>query len=126
MNGQFNFKKRVKSKIIGNNIGKNSKKKSKRDLFELNKPKVNIKKLKSTQTFGNYLQHAFKESMKQEKSKQNTKGTNKTKKTMSTMDKRTKSLDDWNFIGGDLKDKLDLQRKSILNKGKRSSSVLGK
>ena len=126
MNGQFNFKKRVKSKIIGNNIGKNSKKKSKRDLFELNKPKVNIKKLKSTQTFGNYLQHAFKESMKQEKSKQNTKGTNKTKKTLQTMDKRTKSLDDWKFIGGDLKDKLDLQRKSILNKGKRSSSVLGK
>ena len=64
--------------------------------------------------------------MKQEKSKQNTKGTNKTKKTLQTMDKRTKSLDDWKFIGGDLKDKLDLQRKSILNKGKRSSSVLGK
>ena len=126
MYGPLVFKKRVKSKIIGHNIGNNSKKKSKRDLFELNKPKINIKKQKSTQSFGNYLQHAFKESMKQEKSKQNTKGTNKTKKTMSTMDKRTKSLDDWNFIGGDLKGKLNMQRKSVINKGKRCSSVLGK
>ena len=124
--GQFNFKKRVKSKIIGNTISNNSKKKLRRDLFDLNKPKVNIKKQKSTQTFGNYLQHAFKETMKHEKSKQNTKSTNKSKKTKSTTNKRTKSLDDWKFIGGDLKDKLNLQRKSVINKGKRCSSVLGK
>ena len=126
MYGQFNFKKRVKSKIIGNNIGNSSKKKSKRDLFELNKPKVNIKKQRSTQTFGNYLQHAFKETMKKEKSNQNTKSTNKTKKTKSTTNKRTKSLDDWKFIGGDLKDKLNIQRKSVINQGKRCSSVIGK
>ena len=126
MHGQFNFTKRVKSKIIGHNINNNSKKKLKRDLFDLNQPKVNIKKQKSTQTFGNYLQHAFKETLKQEKSKQNTKSTNKTKKTKSKVIQRTKSLDDWKIIGGDMKDKLNNQRKSVINKGKRSSSVLGK
>jgi hypothetical protein len=126
MHGQFNFTKRVKSRIIGHKINNNSKKKLKRDLFDLNQPKVNIKKQKSTQTFGNYLQHAFKETLKQEKSKQNTKSTNKTKKTKSKVIQRTKSLDDWKIIGGDMKDKLNNQRKSVINKGKRSSSVLGK
>jgi hypothetical protein len=125
MYGQFNFKKRVKSKIIGHNIHNISKKKLKRDLFDLNQSKINIKKQKSTQTFGNYLQHAFKETLKQEKSKQNTKSTNKTKKTLSKVLQRTKSLDDWKIIGGDLKDKLNMQRKSVINKGRRSSSVLG-
>ena len=126
MYGQFIFKKRVKSKIIGNNANNISKKKLKRDLFDLNNSKINIKKQKSTQSFGNYLQHAFKEAMKQDKSKQNTKGTNKTKKTKSTTHKRTQSLDDWKFIGGDLKDKLNNQRKSLISKKKRSSSVIGK
>ena len=126
MNGQFNFKKRVKSKIIGNTANNISKKKLKRDLFDLNNSKINIKKQKSTQSFGNYLQHAFKETLKQEKSKQNTKSTNKTKKTLSKVLQRTKSLDDWKFIGGDLKEKLNIQRRSLATKGKRSSSVLGK
>ena len=98
----------------------------KRDLFDLNNSKINIKKQKSTQSFGNYLQHAFKEAMKQDKTKQNTKSTNKTKMTKSTTNKRTQSLDDWKFIGGDLKEKLNIQRRSLATKGKRSSSVLGK
>lgn len=126
MFGQLNFKKRVKSKIITNINNYSPKKKLKRELFDLSKPKVNIKKQKSSQTFGNYLQHAFKEAMKQDKSKQNTKSTNKTKKTKSTTQKRTKSLDDWKFIGGDLKEKLNIQRKSVMKKGKRSASVIGK
>ena len=123
MYGHFNFKKRVKSKILTNNINShNSENNSKRELFDLNKSKINIKKQKSTQIGTKFLQNALKETMKQDRAKQNTKSSNKTKQNISA-NKRTKSLDDWKIIGGDMKDKLN-ERKSITKKGKRSIPVI--
>ena len=66
--------------------------------------------------------NVLKETMKQDRAKQNTKSSNKTKQNISA-NKRTKSLDDWKIIGGDMKDKLN-ERKSITKKGKRSIPVI--
>ena len=114
--GKMNFKKGIQNKHINN---KEKKKKNKKELYDFNFSKFTIKKQRSSLISSAFLQNsALEEKMKQSRSKQNT---NKTTKPRNK-NRRTKSLEDWEFMK---KDKIK-GRNSLVKKVERSISTMDK
>jgi len=114
--GKMNFKKGIQNKYINN---KEKKKKNKKELYDFNFSKFTIKKQRSSLISSVFLQNsALEEKMKQSRSKQNT---NKTTKPRNK-NRRTKSLEDWEFMK---KDKIK-GRNSLVKKVERSISTMDK
>jgi len=114
--GKMNFKKGIQNKHINN---KEKKKKNKKELYDFNFSKFTIKKQRSSLISSVFLQNsALEEKMKQSRSKQNT---NKTTKPRNK-NRRTKSLEDWEFMK---KDKIK-GRNSLVKKVERSISTMDK
>ena len=114
--GKMNFKKGIQNKHINN---KEKKKKNKKELYDFNFSKFTIKKQRSSLISSAFLQNAvLEEKMKQSRAKQNT---NKTTKPRNK-NRRTKSLEDWEFMK---KDKIK-GRNSLVKKVERSISTMDK
>ena len=122
--GKLSFRNRMmKSRIINS---PKIKKRLKKEIFDLNYVKNNVKKQRSSIVFSNYLDQVIKDNIKMVKIKQNTNKSRKTRKSRKSRrsnkssNKRTKSVDNWNNITNDLKVKLN-PRNSLVNKARRAS-----
>ena len=132
-----NFPKRMKSNIFGglnfkskamrnlpNAVKKNAKKK--KPMYDFGFSKFTLKKQKSSHISSSLLQsHILEVKMKIESSKKNADKLIKPKMRNSTVDRRTKTLDEWNFIQDELKEiKEKMKERQSMFNNVRSVSAL--
>ena len=142
MNSTFLFKnniipKRVKSNAFGflafqsrrqKKFGSHyhtKKRRKKKGLYDLIFTKISVKKQKSSQMSSFFHNNYFEERSHLSRIKQNTNKSTKISKRKSITDKRTKSLEEWDYIVNELKDKAK-GRFSFIDKVERAPSFMGR
>ena len=119
----YAFKSRKQKKFGSHYHSK--KKRKKKGLYDLIHTKISVKKQKSSQMSSFFPNNYFDERLRLTRIKQNTNKSIQNRNRKSISGKRTKSLEEWDFIVNELKDKAK-GRYSFIDKVERTPSFMGR